>query len=351
MDPLCRDENGKVFKKKVMEDAVANYVVIQCGVRRLAPPTVIKTYLPGIAATMDRLQEECADAFRTASNSKEVKLVGKGFTNQYNKKNPQSGRMKLPFAMDLAEKSIGVMKQNRCFDKRGVDSEIFQLRIFVAMTVGIYFLLRCSEHIGSKTATAVPLTRKHVTFFDKTGTPIRYNDIGIITADKVTLNIEFSKTDLSGFGRRCQHTRQEGSKVCVVNILERWISTTRDDYNAKETDLLYEIPGFGTLKVKHLNEVMQLVIDSLGIPGTKKRLTSHSLRYGGATMMAAAGFPFYIIAIYGGWSQDSKTLRMYTKASEQMVELVSKHMATMAGICSSVYFINDLFVIEKAKKN
>ena len=43
MDPLCREENGKVFKKKVMEDAVANYVVIQCGVRRLAPPTVIKT--------------------------------------------------------------------------------------------------------------------------------------------------------------------------------------------------------------------------------------------------------------------------------------------------------------------
>ncbi len=44
-----------------------------------------------------------------------------------------------------------------------------------------------------------------------------------------------------------------------------------------------------------------------------KKPTSHSLRYGGATMMAAAGFPQYIIAIYGGWTENSTSLRIYTK--------------------------------------
>ena len=74
-------------------------------------------------------------------------------------------------------------------------------RICVSMLVGICFLLRCSEHVGAKTATAVLLTRKHVTFFDYNGHAISYRNVWKIAAHSLALNIEFSKTDLSGFGR------------------------------------------------------------------------------------------------------------------------------------------------------
>ena len=84
-------------------------------------------------------------------------------------------------------------------------------------------------------------------------------------------------------------------------ILGKWINDTRNNYGVEETDELYYLPGFGSLKVNHLNMVMQLTIDSLNLPGCQKRATSHSLRYSRATMMAAAGFPHYIIAMYGGF--------------------------------------------------
>jgi integrase len=78
-----------------------------------------------------------------------------------------------------------------------------------------------------------------------------------------------------------------------------------------------------------------------------KRVTSHSLRYGGATMLAAAGLPHYIIAMYGGWSQDSQSLKLYTKPSTNMVNIVSRHMASMGNQDSSIYFINDAYVISQ----
>jgi len=94
---------------------------------------------------------------------------------------------------------------------------------------------------------------------------------------------------------------------------------------------------------------MQWTIDDLHIVGFMKRATSHSLRYGGATMLAAAGFPHYVIAIYGGWSPDSKTLRFYTKPSNEMIKLVSAHMAAMASTSASKCFIMDAFVVAKGK--
>ena len=110
---------------------------------------------------------------------------------------------------------------------------------------------------------------------------------------------------------------------------------------------LYAIHGYEKFTIDDLHKVMQYTLDDLHIPGL--RATSHSLRYGGATMLAAAGFPVYTIAMYGGWAPDSKSLRFYTKASEQMVGLVSAHMARMASEDSSKFFVNDLLIIAKTR--
>ena len=116
---------------------------------------------------------------------------------------------------------------------------------------------------------------------------------------------------------------------------------TRDSYGAKETDYLYHVPSLDAYDLNVLHQVMAETARLEGATERHKKPTSHSLRYGGATMMAAAGFPEYIIAIYGGWSEGSTSLRIYTKPSEEMLQMVSMHMSAMALVNTSRHFIMD----------
>jgi hypothetical protein len=304
----------------------------------MSPDSIRRTYLPGIAGAFDQLREE--NRFRSCANSKEIKLLTKGFQRFYDKRNPKSGRIKTSFGMDLDLKSKRIMMSKAV----GPVAITQANRLFTCMAVGIYFMLRRSEHIHSAGGTATPVHRRNLTFFDKQNQVIPYERIGKVKAEIVTLNVEFSKTDSSGFGRRVSHIRQDDEGVCIVSILEKYIATTRDQYGAKESDLLYKIRGVPDLTLPSLHEAMQSAVKALNIAAFVPATTSHSLRYGGATMMAAAGFPQYLIAHYGGWTEGSKSLRTYTKPSIQMLMSVSSHMARMARAGTSQQFINDACV-------
>ena len=58
-------------------------------------------------------------------------------------------------------------------------------------------------------------------------------------------------------------------------------------------------------------------------------------------MMAAAGFPQYLVAQYGGWAPDSKALKIYAKPTEEMLMMVSKHFSEMSRKEPSRHFIMD----------
>ena len=60
------------------------------------------------------------------------------------------------------------------------------------------------------------------------------------------------------------------------------------------------------------------------------RVSLHSLRYGGASALASAGYPEYIIAMYGGWKEGSSCLRQYVRPSDSIISAVSKHMHNMS---------------------
>ena len=72
---------------------------------------------------------------------------------------------------------------------------------------------------------------------------------------------------------------------------------------------------------------MKETVTAMGLPAAK--VSTHSLRYGGATMLAAGGYPEYIIAMYGGWAAGSASLRRYTRPSLSVVGDVSRHMQAM----------------------
>jgi len=351
MNEDCLSSDGKVMREKRIEDMVTSYIAVHCGLRGLDPKTLEVTYLPGIAAIFDKRRAECSQLFRKVTHSKEVKLVLKGFQRRYEECNPRANKIVLPYGYDLAILSRTVPENLQLF--KGKDAEVLMQRAFVCQVMGITFLLRKSEHIIKKSKhedRKTPLHRNQIVFFTRGQIPIAYKDIGNIEAHAVVLNVKFAKADQSGYGRRNKHIRQPSTPdTCTVSILEKYIKTTRDQYKCTETDGVYYLPKHGDLSLSILHKIMQNTVASCGVKDFGKKVTSHSLRYGGATMLAAAGLPHYIIAIYGGWSPDSKSLRIYTKPSDMMANKVSRHMAKMAKEESSIYFINDAYVISKGR--
>ena len=195
---------------------VVGCVAVQCGVRGLDPNTVKATYLPGIAHHFR--SRDLPDTFAKAAKEPPVSDSIAGFARLHRKQNPEADSLKLAFGMNLAVKSCGVMKSHpSVFGK--VEVEILPLlewRYFTSMTMGIFFMLRKSEHIGSARSQAEPLRCRHITLFDEDENPISHEDIGKTPAHKMALNVRFAKTDVSGFGRRTFHTRQvEREHVCV----------------------------------------------------------------------------------------------------------------------------------------
>jgi integrase len=126
-----------------------------------------------------------------------------------------------------------------------------------------------------------------------------------------------------------------------VQILEHWFRHTRDEHGAKEDDALYFVPNLPEFKLDSLHRAMADTAHRMGLHSDASAPTSHSLRYGGATMMAAAGFPQYLIAQYGGWSEKSSSLKIYTKASAAMIQEVSRHMTEMSKLNVSKMFLID----------
>ncbi len=139
------------------------------------------------------------------------------------------------------------------------------------------------------------------------------------------IEIPLSKMDQFGFGRLVKHDRVVGPN-CIVRELEKWAVYMRVSLGAVETDSLFcinsNLPIITDLDV---SVVMKLIVVYLGWDDSK--ISPHSMRYGGATMLAAAGFPQYVIEYYGGWAADSKTVRQYIQLSGDAVSRVSEIMA------------------------
>ena len=143
-------------------------------------------------------------------------------------------------------------------------------------------------------------------------------------AKSVEILVPRSKTDQFGYGRVVRHTRVTGPN-CIVKELERWVTHCRDSLGARETDGLFCV---GTVPIVTDNDVaaaMKKIVVHLGWSASK--ISAHSLRYGGATMLAAAGLPQYVIEYFGGWAEGSKSAKFYMQVSGRSVADVSAVMS------------------------
>ena len=155
------------------------------------------------------------------------------------------------------------------------------------------------------------------------------------------IEIEFSKADQSGHGRILMHHVQEHQPAdCVVTKMRQYMVLSREGFGAKVSDPLFYVPGLPRYTTDSLTAFMRATCHLIGLPAT--RISAHSLRYGGATTMAAAGFHDYVIAYYGGWAAGSTSMQKYIKPSNALVKAVSQHMASAQHSMSTVAIVNQL---------
>jgi integrase len=198
------------------------------------------------------------------------------------------------------------------------------------MEMGIYFLLRRSEYLPCRTSGGTlsrGLKWSDIKFLDAEGHVIGFNQVSIGAADSVSVLVQRSKTDQLGEGRVRTHKRQHHGH-CIVAVIVAWALEMRA-HGADFNSHVFEREGFPIITDVSIAEAMKAIVSSQGLDHHK--ISTHSLRYGGTTLLAAAGIPAYAITYFGGWSENSSMLRRYAQLGGQMTNEVSRVMSEAFG--------------------
>ena len=153
--------------------------------------------------------------------------------------------------------------------------------LWAAFTTAFFGLLRASEYTCPSTDAYIPATllASHLTLAED--------------FTQATLRLSISKTDQFGKGADV-HLYPLRSSLCPVSALVHYAAIRISDQAP-----LFIFQDGQFLTRNHVVDIIRQVF-----PG-KLDLNTHSFRIGGASALAAAGVPDYIIRIMGRWASDS----------------------------------------------
>ena len=302
------------YSSKETQSILVAYLGFEIGLRGMNPNSIKTSYLSSISNSF--VLHDVENFFDVAHKSKLVKMVMDGYLRIYHKMNPISGQKKLAFTIELVKYFKELIGDKLCIEN---------LAIELAMKFGIFFLLRKSEFLPqSRKKKSRGLKWKNIQFFDFNGNPVPLHKVTVIGnhIKTLTIDIDFSKTDQYGAGRLVSHVRND-SGCCIVNDVVNWWVVLRDHLNFDNNDFLFSKNDGEPIIID--SQVAKAMKDTVTYLGWKDdKVSAHSLRYGGATMLAAAGLPQYIIEYFGGWAQDSQALsKLYAKLGSEAVGIVS----------------------------
>ena len=313
-------------------DLVCNFLVVECCIRKLCPDSVAGVYTHGVVAVLRLNAIPSAELFSSALKAPAVQFITSGLRRLYAKVHPKSEQVKVAFSPAAARHMNSLLSSgqidNGCRHLSAPLIVLATLRLFACCMFAIPFLLRKSEMLY-KEGKAAPPTRSSITFFNAQHHIIPDHLVGSGGVNKAMWlrnNVHAGKADQLGEGRIHLITAQPAGN-CTVAIVEAYYCLSRDA-GALPSDSLFDCPGLPRLTSNVLARVMKATVTALGLNAA--RVSTHSLRYGGATALAAAGFPEYIIAMYGGWKEGSQSLRRYIRPSIDIVHSVSAHMYRMS---------------------
>ena len=298
---------------------ILSYIGFEIGIRQMSPLSIKQSYLSHVINhfTINRIENH----FGYARTSQIVKLTLAGYVKIHHKMNPISGARKFAFTIELVSYLEDALNK---FKPQWMEQAIAISALSLAMEFGIYFLLRKSEYLPAGSLSS-GLSWKDITFFDDAGLKVQWDKISQHSVKSIQINIGTSKTDQNGIGRIVKHFRMDGPN-CIVRKTATWARVCRKRLGMIESDFLFGI--IGEKPIINSNTVagaMKAIVKFLG--WKPEKISPHSLRYGGATMLAAAGLPQYVIEYFGGWAAGSKSLKVYAQLGSVAVSNVSKIMA------------------------
>jgi hypothetical protein len=302
------------------------YACFEVVVRGNNPDSISKSYLGAIGNHVDL--NSLNPNFQLARTDKRFSLTMKGLKRVYRDIHPEIESRKMAVTLnmlDYIDDALG--------SPTDVCSTIIRFVETLALRMGIYFLMRRSEYLPGRSTRGVQW--KHILFYNSHGDLISRHSLQRGQAHTVVNNIPFSKTDPHGRGRIVSHFRQPDGFPCIVRDMEEWAIISRDRLNAIDDDYFFEVHGSPLVYDRRLVAILRAVARYLGI--RDHAISLHSLRYGGATLLATAGLPKYVIEHFGGWAPDSGAIREYIQLGGESAQTVSRAMslASSAGLADA----------------
>jgi hypothetical protein len=321
VDPSGLNSAGVHITKAEATELLCSYVAHEILIRGNSPQTLDRSYIGHIDYHFQITYEDPFIA--EARRSKLFQATLAGFTRVFHVISPLSASKKLavglPFIFGMRDPKILPSPVSE------FDSIVRQAQL-LALSIGVFFLLRKCEFLPGNYPSGCSrgLRWDHFTFFDSSGTAIPRKRLFKGAAQSVVYKLDCSKSDQNGKGRILAHYRQD-SPMCIVAMAEDW-SLLCSRLAFQQDHYVFEVNNVSLFTCTQLLALIKEAASAYGIPHTA--ITLHCLRYGGASMLATAGFPQYIIELCGGWAPGSQALRTYIQLGQETMSDVSKAMAT-----------------------
>ena len=278
--------------------------------------TTICGYLAGVAHNL-----KCAGEDATFLVSPQLIMVRAGM-RRLQRQNQTTAKGRLPFTLEMIQS----------FQQAGSSAtmSLANSGLSVAMLVAFSCLLRSSEYIPK-------LRGKHwlracdVQFVLDDGTVVCGHTLSSILFSRVcevVIHIRSSKTDQSGEGFSFVFSVNVPSSRELCLALMQWAVRAklleRDPFFSARNALGKQVWCISSTSLT--KALRSTAMNGFGFTeGIAKRFTPHSLRYGGASTLAAADIPKYQVQLAGRWK--SEAFLTYVKASFEIFSQTQEALA------------------------
>ena len=212
--------------------------------------------------------------------------------------------------------------------------------MYTAQVLAFTTLSRVSEYLYTRESGTYTLVSEDVQFEMRYGTIVPSDKAQATKFNNISgciVNIRSAKNDAAGRGHRYFFTKcnpaTDKSTYCITWILWRYVQHARPGPRMQ----FFHIPELQwTLKPPYLNKRLQAMARMYDLD--PRRISSHSLRIGGATAMAAAGMSEYEIKQMGGWKSD--VFLNYARNTTQLFERARRALAKKSFTIQSTRRLN-----------
>ena len=215
--PNCLHTSGRALLIEELYLPISQFVGVEFGIRQVAPDSIRKVYLPGIANHLIQMQR--ITNFSSACNSTYIKGLFAGYNRNWIKKHPDANKV---FDLTLASTAKEALSVNDITLEElsqhiniitPTQESLVKARLFLCLIMGNFLLLRKSESLQSTRCKTdrqgAPigycLTRNMLMFYTDNDNAIPYSQIGVVLATSINPTILISKADATDKGRVLVH--------------------------------------------------------------------------------------------------------------------------------------------------